>query len=235
MSDIKLSIIVPVYNEENTILEILKKINKINLIDDFEIIVINDGSRDNTEKIIKNNDDLYTKSLFFKKNSGKGNAVIEGIKSSEGSYIIIQDADLEYNPKDIETLYKKAINYKADIVMGSRFIGNDRSVLNFWHMIGNRFISFVFNMLNNTTFSDIYCCYSLLNSKLIKTENLKSKGWGQQAEILTYAVNKSSKIYEIAVSYDARKYDEGKKIKYYHVIDVLYWIFLTKIKTYLKK
>ena len=114
--------------------------------------------------------------------------------------------------------------------MGSRFIGINRSVLNFWHMVGNKMITFLFNFLNNTTFSDIYCCYCLFERKNLQVEKLKSNGWGQQAEILTYLVKNSSKIYEVAVNYNGRTYSEGKKIRYIHAIDVIYWILITKLK-----
>ena len=116
--------------------------------------------------------------------------------------------------------------------MGSRFIGTQRSVLHFWHMIGNKFITLLFNFLNNTTFTDIYCCYCMFKKNLIDTNNLKSFGWGQQAEILTYAINRRSKLFEIAVNYNARNYEDGKKIRYYDVFSVIYWIIFTKIKKY---
>ena len=115
--------------------------------------------------------------------------------------------------------------------MGSRFISEHRSVLYFWHMIGNKFVTFLFNILNNTTFTDIYCCYFLFKRKNLDISKLKSFGWGQQAEILSYLVKESKKIYEIGVSYSARNYDEGKKIRYFNVFEVIYWIFITKFKT----
>ena len=114
--------------------------------------------------------------------------------------------------------------------MGSRFIGTRRSVLHFWHMLGNKFITFIFNFLNNTTFTDIYCCYCMFRRNSIDVKNLKCNNWGQQAEILTYVVNKNSKIFEIGVNYHGRTYNEGKKIRYYDVFSVIYWIFATKIK-----
>ena len=116
--------------------------------------------------------------------------------------------------------------------MGSRFIGTRRSVLHFWHMIGNKFITFLFNFLNNTTFTDIYCCYCMFKRQLIDVNKLKCYNWGQQAEILTYLINKNSKIFEIGVNYHARNYNEGKKIRYYDVFSVIYWIISTKIKKF---
>lgn len=225
-----LSIIVPVFNEEQTLLNILKKIEVIREVCDLEIIIVNDGSTDNTKKILNENINLYNKVIHLVKNSGKGKAVIEGIKKSSKDYVLIQDADLEYDPKDILVFLEENKKFNYDLIMGSRFIGTRRTVLHFWHMIGNRFITFIFNLINNTTFSDIYCCYCMFKRSLIKVDKLKCYNWGQQAEILTYLVQKNSKIYEIAVNYHGRTYQEGKKIKYYDVFSVIYWIFLTRIK-----
>ncbi|MAH97742.1 MAG: glycosyltransferase [Euryarchaeota archaeon] len=227
---ITLSIIMPVYNEENTILESLRKIKFLEPNADLEIIVINDGSTDKTKTILEKNSNLYNTLINLKNNYGKGKAVIEGLKKSKSKYIVFQDADLEYDPKDLKKFIIKVENLNADLVMGSRFIGDERSVLHFWHMLGNRIITLIFNFLNNTTFSDIYCCYMLFKKSSLNVDKLKSFKWGQQAEILTYVVNKSKKIYEIGVSYNARNYKDGKKIRYYDVFNVIFQILLTRIK-----
>ena len=146
-------------------------------------------------------------------------------------YVFFQDSDLEYDPTDLIEFIEIAENYKADLIMGSRFIASKRSVLNFWHMLGNKFITFLFNLLNNTTFTDIYCCYCFFKRKNLPVSKLQSFGWGQQAEILTYLSNNSNMIYEISVNYNGRKYLEGKKIRYYHIFEVIYWIIFSKIKT----
>ena len=230
MKNPSLTLIIPVYNEEKTLLEVLKKIRILEKSCELEIIIINDGSKDNSKKILDDNKKLYTKIIHLEKNSGKGKAVIEGIKKSTKEYIIIQDADLEYEPNDILEFLEENKKYKYDLIMGSRFIGKKRSVLHFWHMIGNKFITFLFNLINNTTFTDIYCCYCMFKRDLINVDKLKCNNWGQQAEILTYIVNKKSKIFEIGISYHGRTYEEGKKIKYYDVFSVIYWIIFTKIK-----
>ena len=229
---INLSIIIPIYNEEKTLLEVLNRINLLKEFCNLEIIVVNDGSTDNSNNIIKKNNKLYNKLIDLKKNCGKGKAVIEGIKNCSQEYILIQDADLEYDPKDILEFLEETKKNNYDLIMGSRFIGNKRTVLHFWHMVGNKFITFLFNFLNNTTFSDIYCCYCMFKKNLINVDNLKCKGWGQQAEILTYVVSKKSKIFEIGINYHGRTYTEGKKIRYYDVFSVIYWIVSTKIKKY---
>ena len=227
-----LSIIVPVFNEEKTILKILKKISNLRKYSDLEIIVINDGSQDETKKIIESNLNLISKFVHLEENQGKGKAVIEGLKKCNMDYVIIQDADLEYDPADIKNFLDESNKFGYDLIMGSRFIGNRRSVLHFWHMVGNKLITFLFNILNNTTFTDIYCCYCMFKKELLNIDELKSFGWGQQAEILTYIVSKKTKIFEIGVNYNARTYVEGKKIRYYDVFSVIYWIVITKIKKF---
>tara|TARA_X000000950_G_scaffold222651_1_gene268220 strand:- start:184 stop:894 length:711 start_codon:yes stop_codon:yes gene_type:complete len=227
-----LSIIIPVFNEENTLLLLLKKINVLQDACDLEIILVNDGSSDDSKNIINSNKNLYTKAIHLNENSGKGKAVIEGIKNCTKDYILIQDADLEYDPNDILIFLEENKKFEYDLIMGSRFIGRRRSVLHFWHMIGNKFITFLFNLINNTTFTDIYCCYCMFKRDLLDVNKLKCFNWGQQAEVLTYIVGKKSRIFEIGINYHGRTYDEGKKIKYYDVFSVIYWIVFTKIKKF---
>ncbi len=227
---ISISIIIPVFNEEKTIIKILKKINRIKKSANLEVIVINDGSTDNSERLIDQNTKYFDKVKHLKKNLGKGKAILEGLRISSMDYVFFQDSDLEYDPTDLIKFIEIAENYKADLIMGSRFIASERSVLHFWHMLGNKFITFFFNFLNNTTFTDIYCCHCLFEKKNLPVSRLKSFGWGQQAEILTYLSNNSKKIYETSISYDGRKYIEGKKIRYHHIFEVIYWIVFTKIK-----
>ena len=135
---------------------------------------------------MKNNSDLYAKLLSLSVNQGKGKAVIEGLRHCSSEFVFIQDADLEYDPSDLIHFIQKMEETDADLIMGSRFTSSNRSVLHFWHMLGNKIITFLFNILNNTTFTDIYCCYCLFKKENINMNLLKSNGWGQQAEILTF-------------------------------------------------
>tara|TARA_Y100000588_G_C14159078_1_gene883995 strand:+ start:686 stop:1384 length:699 start_codon:yes stop_codon:yes gene_type:complete len=231
---ISVSIIIPTFNEEKTILKILEKIEKIKSKLDLEIVVVNDGSTDNTKQFLENNPQYFNIVKHLNQNLGKGKAVIEGINLSTKEFIFFQDADLEYEPNDLLKFVEIAEKNSAELVMGSRFTSNTRSILHFWHMLGNKFITVLFNLLNNTTFTDIYCCSCLFKKKNLPASKLKSFGWGQQAEILTYLISNTVKIYECSVSYNARRYEEGKKIRYYHVLEVIYWIIFTRLKTLIK-
>ena len=166
-SDKSLTAIVAVYNEEKFVVQSLKKLNILKKNIKLEIIVVNDGSTDLTNELLKKNSDLYTKLLDLSVNQGKGKAVIEGLKHCSSKFVFIQDADLEYDPLDIINFIQKMEETDADLIMGSRFTSSNRSVLHFWHMLGNKIITFLFNILNNTTFTDIYCCYCLFKKENI--------------------------------------------------------------------
>ena len=227
---IRISIIIPAFNEENTIIALLNKVDKVKVEGvQKEIIVIDDASKDNTLNLLKNNNKLYSKLIEFKKNKGKGAAVKSGLEKATGDYILFQDADLEYDPNDYVKLLEPVIRFNADIVIGSRLSAPQLTrVYYFWHKFGNKFITFVFNILNNTTFTDIYSCYLLFKSELIKPENLVTNGWEQQAEILSLIVDKGEAFYEVPINYYGRTYDEGKKIRAYNAIAVLFTIFKKK-------
>ena len=227
---IRISIIIPAFNEENTIIALLNKVDKVNIEGvQKEIIVIDDASKDNTLNLLKNNNKLYSKLIEFKQNKGKGAAVKSGLEKATGDYILFQDADLEYDPNDYIKLLEPVIRFNADIVIGSRLSASQLTrVYYFWHKFGNKFITFVFNILNNTTFTDIYSCYLLFKSELIKPENLVTNGWEQQAEILSLIVDKGNAFYEVPINYYGRTYDEGKKIRAYNAIAVLFTIFKKK-------
>ena len=160
--------------------------------------------------------------MTIKANSGKGAAVKKGLLNATGEYILFQDADLEYDPSDYQKLLKPVLNFKADIVIGSRLAASQLTrVYYFWHKLGNKFITFLFNVLNNTTFTDIYSCYLLFRSDLLKPEDLRSDGWDQQAEILSLIVSRGKSFYEVPVNYYGRTYEEGKKIRAHHAVAVL--------------
>ncbi len=210
----KLSIIIPVYNEEGTIRPILKKINELKIDNiDFEVIVINDGSTDNSVKIIKENNELYNQFINLEKNSGKGFAIKSGLKLVTGDYVILQDADLEYDPSEYTKLLNPIISNKADVVYGSRFLGNDeRRVLYFWHTVGNKFLTLLSNMLSNLNLTDMEVCYKVFKTDVIKNIDLQENKFGFEPEITAKIAKKNIKIYEVGIKYFGRKYSEGKKI-----------------------
>ncbi len=218
----KLSIIIPVYNEGSTILEILKLVDlqKIEGIEK-EVVVVDDGSTDKTLSFLEFNDSLYDVLIKLPFNLGKGGAVIEGLKAATGDFILFQDADLEYNPNDYVKLIYPVIEYKADIVIGSRLIAPlVTRVHYFWNKIGNKLITLSFNLINNTTFTDIYSCYFLFRKDLIDPNELKELGWSQQAEILSLSVKRGKVFYEVPISYHGRTKEEGKKIRAHHILGI---------------
>ena len=220
---LKLSIIIPAYNEEKTIIKLLQKVDTVKIEGvEKEVIVIDDCSNDMTLNLLEKNKKLYSILIKLKQNKGKGGAVKEGLKRSTGNYILFQDADLEYDPNDYEKLLNPVLNFKADVVIGSRLGASQLTrVYYFWHKLGNKFITFLFNILNNTTFTDIYSCYLLFRSDLLKPEDLCSDGWDQQAEILSLIVSRGKSFYEVPVNYYGRTYEEGKKIRAHHAVAVL--------------
>ena len=196
----------------------------------MEIIVINDGSSDDSKKLLTNNKDLYSKFINLEKNLGKGGAVIEGLKVARGDFILFQDADLEYNPEDYKKIFRVIDEFNAEVVIGSRNLSPEYTrVYNYFHKLGNKFITGLFNLLFNTTFTDIYSCYLCIKRDLVNPEKLKSKGWEQHAEILATAIKNSSVYYEVPISYSGRSFEEGKKIRGRHVFAVIYMIFKKKI------
>ena len=227
---IKISIIIPAFNESNTIIHLLKKVNEqsVNNVE-LEIIVVDDGSSDSTVELLEQNSELYTTLIKKIKNGGKGSAVKEGLSVANGDYILFQDADLEYDPIEYNNLFRPILEHNADIVMGSRFSAPSITrVSYFWNKLGNQTITFFFNLLNNTTFTDIYSCYLMYRRSLIDSKNLTALGWEQHAEILAKAIKNAGAVYEVPISYHGRTLDEGKKIRAYHVIGVFWTIFLKR-------
>lgn len=219
----KVSILIPAYNEERTIIQILQRVNEQAVPDvSFEIIVVDDGSQDATVKLLEQHPTLYTRLIKMPRNGGKGAAVKAGLAAATGEYILFQDADLEYDPADYARLLMPVVRFSADVVIGSRIAAPPCTrVAYFWHKVGNRFLTLTFNVLNNTTFTDIYTCYLVFRRSLVEPEDLKTLGWQQQAEILTLAVKRGKVYYEVPISYYGRSYDEGKKIRAHHVVLVI--------------
>jgi len=227
-----LSIVVPAYNEEATIQNILEKLNELTLIDGVkkEIIVVNDCSKDKTEEVIQSFISSNEKAnIIYKKhevNQGKGAALHTGIASATGDFLVIQDADLEYDPNEFNDLLKPLLAGVADVVYGSRFMGgNPHRILFFWHSIGNKFLTFVSNMFTNLNLTDMETCYKMFRTSIVQGLKLKEKRFGFEPEV-TAKISRIPKIriYEIGISYYGRTYDEGKKIGWRDGVRAIYSI-----------
>jgi glycosyltransferase involved in cell wall biosynthesis len=220
MSISKLSIVIPAYNEGNTIHFILNKVKAVNLINNIskEVIIVNDCSTDHTETAIQNymsvNPGLNIQYFKHEVNKGKGAALHTGISKATGEYVIIQDADLEYDPEEFNDLLKPVVNGFADVVYGSRFMGgNPHRVLFFWHTIGNKFLTALSNMSTNLNLTDMETCYKLFDTKMIQSLNLKETRFGFEPEVTAKIVRiPKIRVYEVGISYYGRTYEEGKKI-----------------------
>tara|TARA_B110000003_G_C16560798_1_gene500334 strand:- start:409 stop:1098 length:690 start_codon:yes stop_codon:yes gene_type:complete len=225
----KLSIIIPVYNEKDYILSVLEKVNKQKDKFNLEIIVTDDGSIDGTADLIKNNKHLYNKAIFNKKNEGKGSAIKECLNHVTGDYVLIQDADLEYNPDEYINLVSPIINYNAEIVFGSRFKGGQpERVLYFKNRFANFILSLLVSILTDINFSDVETGYKLIKTSKLKSLNLNEKSFGIEIEIVMKLAKTNSNFYEVGISYHGRTYEEGKKIRFIDGIVALYKIFYYK-------
>lgn len=218
----KLSVIIPVFNEEKTIKELLKKVMAVKLGEiKKEIIVVDDGSVDNSKlkaqdffEMQSSKQQLKVKNLkiiVHKKNQGKGAAIKTALKETTGDYVVIQDADLEYDPEDWKKMIKPIEEGKADVVYGSRFTGERRNMF-FWHMAANRFLSLLTNVLYDTTLSDMESCYKMIPTKLLRELQLQSKRFDFEPEVTAKILKRGVRIYEVPISYAGREYFEGKKI-----------------------
>ena len=208
----KISIIIPVYNEKNTIKKIVEQVKKVELPLEKEIILVDDCSSDGSSQVLKQLQDKNIKVFFHQKNQGKGAALRTGFSRATGEIVLIQDADLEYNPSEYPILLESILDGRADAVYGSRFLGGPHRVLFFWHYIGNKFLTTFSNMMSNLNLTDMETCYKVFKKEILDKIIIKSNRFGFEPEITIKLAKLKCRIYEVPISYSGRDYSEGKKI-----------------------
>jgi glycosyltransferase involved in cell wall biosynthesis len=207
----KLSVIVPVFDERNTVVEIVRRMRKVELPVDLEIVIVDDGSTDGTRDVLRQLADSTVHVITHDVNRGKGAAIRSGLAHVTGDLVLVQDADLEYDPEDWPKLLNPMLRGKARVVYGSRFTGERRNML-FLHWVGNRFLSLVTNVLYNTTLSDMETCYKLFDRTILDGITLRAQRFEFEPEVTAKILRQGIRIYEVPISYTGREFDEGKKI-----------------------
>ncbi|MCS6894286.1 MAG: glycosyltransferase family 2 protein [Deltaproteobacteria bacterium] len=221
----KVSVVIPVFNERNFIETILINV-KNSFPRDKEVIVVDDFSTDGTREFLLSRPELYSKLLCHEKNLGKGRALRTGFENTEGDIIIVQDADLEYDPAEYPVLLQPILAGKADIVFGSRFLTtNPRRVLYFWHSVANKILTLLTNMVTDLNLTDMETCYKVFTSEVLKSLKLSEDRFGFEPEFTCKVSRGKWRIYEVGISYNGRTYEEGKKIGFKDGLRALYCIF----------
>jgi len=225
-SAMKLSIIIPCYNERALLPQLIARVRSAP-VGDKEIILVDDGSRDGTTEMIRTEFEASVdKVVYHPRNKGKGAAIRSGLNQVNGDMVIIQDADLEYNPQEYPKLIQPILEGKADVVFGSRFAGGDpHRVHLFWHYAGNKILTLLSNMVNNLNLTDMETCYKVFRTGILRDIELKENGFGIEPELTIKVAKKKCRIYEVGISYQGRSYVEGKKISWKHGIEAI-WVIL---------
>jgi glycosyltransferase involved in cell wall biosynthesis len=227
----KLSIVIPVFNERNTVVEIVRRVRQVELPGDLdrELIIVDDGSTDGTREVLDQLRDSTVRIIKNPSNRGKGHALRTGFAAASGDLVIVQDADLEYDPEDFPRLINPVLRGKARVVYGSRFTGERRNML-FLHWVGNRFLSLLTNVLYNSTLSDMETCYKLFDRELLNTLTLVSDSFEIEAEVTAKLLKRRVRIYEVPISYAGREFDEGKKITWRDGITALWTLLKYRVR-----
>ncbi len=227
----KLSVVIPCYNEVSTIRKIVDEVKKVPM-EDMEIIVVDDASTDGTKELLGNEiGKLVDKVVYHEKNMGKGAALRTGFREATGDVLVVQDADMEYDPRELPLLMEPILANKADVVFGSRFIGGGpHRVVYFWHMMGNRFLTLLSNMLTNINLTDMETCYKMFRREVIQSIEIEEDRFGFEPEITAKIARGGYRIYEVGISYYGRTYEEGKKIGWKDGLHAIYAILKYNIR-----
>ena len=218
-----LSVVIPVYNEIATVEKLLRQVREVPL--DLDVIVVDDGSTDGTRDLLVNlADELIDQLCMHEKNLGKGAALRTGFERVKGHVVVIQDADLEYDPLELPVLLEPILSGKADAVYGSRFLGGPHRVLLFWHSVGNRLLTLLSNILTDVNLTDMETCYKMIRTDLLRSLPLSTKRFGIEPELTARLAQAGARIYELPISYHGRSYSEGKKISWRDGVSALGWI-----------
>lgn len=226
---VRLSVVIPAYNEIRSAEALLRRVREVRL--DVEVIVVDDGSTDGTRDLLVSlrDEGVIDVLVFQEVNKGKGAALRAGFERATGDIIAIQDADLEYDPHELPTLIQPILAGKADAVYGSRFLGGPHRVLFFWHMVGNRFLTLLSNMLTDLNLTDMETCYKVVQADLLKCLPLSANRFGFEPEVTARLAQAGARIYELPISYDGRSYAEGKKINWKDGVSALYYILRSNL------
>lgn len=219
----KLSVVIPVFNEARTIVKVIERVKQVPL--NKEIIVVDDGSTDETRSLLQMCVANEVKVLFHEKNQGKGAAIRTALPHVTGDLVIIQDADLEYDPSEYPTLIAPILEGKADVVYGSRFLGGPHRVLFFWHAVGNKIVTTLSNILTDLNLSDMETGYKVFRTEVLRKIEIETNRFGFEPEITAKVARMKCRVYEVPISYWGRDYSEGKKINWKDGLAAIYWIF----------
>jgi glycosyltransferase involved in cell wall biosynthesis len=220
----KLSVVIPVYNEKSTVEEIIRRVQAVDVGLEKEIVVVDDASTDGTRDILQRQSAENVRVVLHEKNSGKGGALRTGFSEAGGDIVLVQDADLEYDPREYPKLLAPILEGRADVVYGSRFLGGPHRVLFFWHSVGNRLLTMFSNMASNLNLTDMETCYKVFRREVLQKIRLKSRRFGVEPEITIKVAKLKCRVYEVPISYAGRDYSEGKKIGWKDGVAALFHI-----------
>ncbi len=221
----KLSVVVPVFNEKDTIVELVRRVRAVALPMERELVIVDDFSTDGTRDLVRGLEGENTRIILQPKNMGKGAALKAGFAAATGDIVLVQDADLEYDPAEYPALLAPILAGRADVVYGSRFLGGPHRVLFYWHSVGNKFLTRLCNMVSNLNLTDMETCYKVFRSEVLKKIDIKSRRFGFEPEVTIKVARLKCRIYEVPISYAGRDYSEGKKIGWKDGLAALWHIF----------